>query len=286
VGSWVTNYEVAYRPDFPFQIAVPQLLLNIYDSTGGTMIQNLASYATATAAQQSAIEAANALSLNKWSSQPNCDISSATGEMSSVMSGYAVCDGTAEFDAWSFDFNAARTFTASDPITSNAGADSGFVLIEIGGVYIPDLDSAQGLVSTNHQSFGHDNYGGGCLDIAGTSALAVQSNSLFGDGYCENNSEADQLAMTSRIRGGLSYFNFQNSPWTFSPSIGIDWDFSGNGASSLGGYNEDEMSVTLGSSFTNGGTSVNLNYVAELGDYTDNLSADRDYVSATVSHAF
>jgi hypothetical protein len=286
VGSWVTNYEVAYRPDFPFQIAVPQLLLNIYDSTGGTMIQNLASYATASAAQKSAIEAANALSLNKWSSQPNCDISSATGEMSSVMSGYAVCDGTAEFDAWSFDFNAARTFTASDPITSNAGADSGFVLIEIGGVYIPDLDSAQGLVSTNHQSFGHDNYGGGCLDIAGTSALAVQSNSLFGDGYCENNSEADQLAMTSRIRGGLSYFNFQNSPWTFSPSIGIDWDFSGNGATSLGGYNEDEMSVTLGSSFTNGGTSVNLNYVAELGDYTDNLSADRDYVSATVSHAF
>jgi hypothetical protein len=92
--------------------------------------------------------------------------------------------------------------------------------------------------------------------------------------------------MTSRIRGGLSYFNFQNSPWTFSPSIGIDWDFSGNGATSLGGYNEDEMSVTLGSSFTNGGTSVNLNYVAELGDYTDNLSADRDYVSATVSHAF
>ena len=286
VGSWVTNYEVAFRPDFPFQISVPQLLLNIYDSTGGTMIQNLASYATATNAQKAAIANANALSLNKWSSQPNCDISSATGEMSSVMSGYAVCDGTAEFDAWSFDFNAARTFTASDPIAENAGADSGFVLIEIGGVYIPDLDSAQGLVSTNHQSFGHDTYGGGCVDIAGTSKLAVQSNALFGDGYCENNSEADQLAMTSRIRGGLSYFNFQNSPWTFSPSIGIDWDFSGNGATSLGGYNEDEMSITLGSSFTNGGTSVNLNYVAELGDYTDNLSSDRDYVSATVSHAF
>jgi hypothetical protein len=46
------------------------------------------------------------------------------------------------------------------------------------------------------------------------------------------------------------------------------------------------MSLTLGSSFTNGGTSVNLNYVAELGDYEDNLSSDRDYISATVSHAF
>ena len=286
VGSWVTNYEIAYRPDFPFQIAVPQLLLNVYDSTGGTMIQNLTSFAGATTAQQVAIASANGVSLNKWSSQPNCDISSATGEMSTVMSGYAVCDGTAEFDAWSFDFNAARSFTGSDPIAKNAGADGGFVLIEIGGVYIPDIDSKQGLVSTNHQSFGHDNYGGGCLDIAGTSKLAVQSNALFGDGYCENSSEADNLAMTSRVRAGLNYFNFNNSPWTFSPSFGLNYDFLGNGASSLGGYVEDEMSLTLGSAFTNGGTSVSLNYVAELGDYQDNSASDRDYLSATLSHAF
>ncbi len=286
VGSWATNYEVAFRPDYPFQVSVPQLLLNIYDSTGGTMIQNLTSFVTASAANQGAIVGANGVSLNKWSSQPNCDISSATGKMSTEMSGYATCDGTAEFDAWTFDFNAARSFTPSDPIAANAGADGGFVLVEIGAVWIPDLDSKQGLVATNHQAFGHDNYGGGCLDIAGTSSLAVQSNALFGDGYCENSSEADQLAMTSRIRAGLSYFNFNNSPWTFSPSIGIDYDFSGNGASSLGGYVEDEMSITLGSSFSNGGTSISLNYVAELGDYEDNTNSDRDYVSATVSHAF
>ena len=286
VGSWATNYEVAYRPDYPFQISVPQLLLNIYDSTGGTMIQNLTSFSTAPAANQGALVAANGVALNKWSSQPNCNISSATGKMSAEMSGYAVCDGTAEFDAWTFDFNAARSFTPSDPIAANAGADGGFVLVEIGGVYIPGIDSAQGLVATNHQAFGHDSYGGGCLDIAGTNSLAVQNNALFGDGYCENNSVADSLAMTSRIRGGLNYFNFQNTPWTFSPSVGFDWDFSGNGASSLGGYVEDEMSLTLGSSFSNGGTSINFNYVAELGDYEDNLSSDRDYVSATISHAF
>jgi hypothetical protein len=206
--------------------------------------------------------------------------------MSTVMSGYAVCDGTAEFDAWSADFNAVRTFTASDPIALGAGADSGFVLIEIGAVYIPSINSAQGLVSTNHQSFGHDNYGGGCLDIAGTSKLAVQANGLFGDGYCENSSEADNLAMTSRIRTGLSYFNFNNSSWTFSPSLGLDYDFLGNGASSLGGYVEDKMKLTLGSSFSNGGTSISLNYVNELGGFEDNSSSDRDYVSASVSHAF
>ena len=249
------------------------------------MIQNLTGFATA-GANQGAIAAANGVALNKWSSQPNCNISSATGEMSTVMSGYAVCDGTAEFDAYSFDINAVRSFTASDPITANAGADSGFVLVEVGGVYIPGINSDQGLIATNHQAFGHDVYGGGCKDIAGTTSLAVQSNALFGDGYCEDSSEADNLAMTSRVRAGLTYYNFNNSPWTFSPSLGLNYDFYGNGASSLGGYVEDKMSMTFGSSFNSGGTTVSLNYVAELGDYTDNSQSDRDYVSATVSHAF
>jgi hypothetical protein len=285
LGSWATNLEVAYRPDYPFQVSVPQLLLNVIDSTGGTMIQNLTGFATA-GANQAAIATANGVALNKWSSQPNCNISSATGEMSTVMSGYAVCDGTAEFDAYSFDVNAVRSFTASDPITANAGADSGFVLVEVGGVYIPGINSDQGLIATNHQAFGHDTYGGGCKDIAGTTSLAVQSNALFGDGYCEDASEADDLAMTMRVRSGLTYYNFNNSPWTFSPSLGLNYDFYGNGASSLGGYVEDKMSMTFGSSFNSGGTTVSLNYVAELGDYTDNAQSDRDYVSATVSHAF
>ena len=102
----------------------------------------------------------------------------------------------------------------------------------------------------------------------------MQSNALFGDGYCEDSSEADNLAMTSRVRAGLTYYNFNNSPWTFSPSLGLNYDFYGNGASSLGGYVEDKMSMTFGSSFNSGGTTVSLNYVAELGDYTDRRSRE------------
>ena len=151
---------------------------------------------------------------------------------------------------------------------------------------MPSDNHNQGLVSTNHQAFGHDNYGGGCLDVAGTTSLSVQNNALFGDGYCENNSGPDDLAMTSRIRGALNYFNFNNSPWTFSPSLGIDYDFLGNAPSSIGGWVEGEASVTLGSSFTNGGTTMKLNYVSELGNYSDNSNSDRDYVSASVTHSF
>ena len=74
VGPWATNYEIAYRPDFPFQVSVPQLLLNVIDSTGETMIQSLATSAPTSAANQASIQDANELSLNKWSSQPNCAV--------------------------------------------------------------------------------------------------------------------------------------------------------------------------------------------------------------------
>jgi hypothetical protein len=285
IGSWATSAELTYRPDFPLQVNVSQLLLNVYDSTGGTNIQSLTSLATA-GADAGAIVAANAVNTQKWSSQPNCDISSATGTASTEMPGYAVCDGTAEHDVWSLDLLGIRTFTASDPITQSSGADGGSLLIEIGAVMLPTYDHAQGLVATNHQAFGHDVYGGGCKDIAGTSKLAVQSNGLFGDGYCESESGPDDLAMTSRIRGALNYFNFNNSPWTFSPSIGINYDILGNAPSSMGGWSEGEASATLGSSFTKGGTTVNLNYSAQLGSYEDNARADRDYLSASVTHSF
>ena len=285
LGPWATNMEVAYRPDFPLQVSVPQLLLNIIDSSGGTAIQSLTSLATA-GANAPAIIAANGVNLQKWSSQPNCDLSSATGTASLEMSGYAVCDGTAEHDVWTLDINAARSFTASDPVSKGAGADGGSLLIEIGAVMLPTYDHAQGLVSTNHQAFGHDVYGGGCVDVAGTSSLAVQNNGLFGDGYCEDNSGPDDIAMTSRIRGALNYFNFNNSAWTYSPSVGIDYDFLGNAPTSIGGWSEGEASITLGSSFTNGGTTMSLNYVAELGNYKENTSSDRDYVSASVTHSF
>jgi len=46
------------------------------------------------------------------------------------------------------------------------------------------------------------------------------------------------------------------------------------------------MKITLGSSFTNGGTSLSLNYVNELGTFKENKNSDRDYVSASVSYAF
>jgi hypothetical protein len=169
---------------------------------------------------------------------------------------------------------------------SRSGADGGSLLIEIGAVMMPDYNNNQGLVQTNHQAFGFDVYGNQCADAAGMPLFSIQSNALFGNGYCENNAGPDDLAMTSRIRGSLNYFNFNNSPWTFSPSIVVDYDFMGNAPTSIGGWSEGEAKITLGSSFTNAGTTMKLNYTAYPGDYEDNDASDRDYLSASVTHSF
>jgi hypothetical protein len=182
--------------------------------------------------------------------------------------------------------NAYRSFTSSDPMISGTGADSGSLLVEIGAVMIPDYNHNQGLVQTNHDSHGFDVYQNQCSDSAGMALLSQQKNALFGNNYCEDNAGPDDLAMTSRIRGSLSYFNFANSPWTFSPSIGVDFDFLGNAPTSIGGWTEGEAKITLGSSFTNSGTTMKLNYTAYPGDYEDNTDSDRDYLSASVTHSF
>ena len=285
-SGWATSLEVAYRPDFPFQVDLADLINNQLDSSGGTAIQSLVTYGSQTDAVKAQLAAGGSVGLHKWSAQPNCDISSTTGKASTV-SGYIQCDGTAEFDAWSADLLAVKSFTASEPFVKNAGADSASLLFELGAVMVNGINSNQGLVATNMQSFGHDVYGGGCLDHSGTGVvLSAHSNGLFGAGYCEDKSEADDLSMTYRIRGSLQYSNIANSKWGFSPSFGLNHDFHGSGPASLGGFVEDVMSMNLGATFNSAGTQIKLDYVNQLGSFDENKYQDRDYVSASISHAF
>ncbi len=285
INSWATSLEVAYRPDFPLQLDLGDLTLNLIDSQGGTAVQSLVTFGAADPAVQAQI--GGVLGTNKWSATPNCDISSTTGTASSTNAGYVECDGTAEFDVWTADILGIKSYTASEPFVRNAGADSGSLLIEIGSVFVDGIDASQGLVATNMQSFGHDVYGGGCLDASGTgTTLAAQSNGLFGDGYCEDNSIADDFSLAYKIRGSLQYSNFNNSKWGFSPSIGFNHDLIGNGPASMGGFTEDVMSMSLGATFSSAGTQVKFDYVNQLGDFTENKFQDRDYLTASISHAF
>ena len=63
---------------------------------------------------------------------------------------------------------------------------------------------------------------------------------------------ADDMAMTYRLIGTASYNNFMNSPWTLSPNFAWAHDFRGNAPSSLGGFVEDRMTLSLGASLSKG----------------------------------
>ena len=54
-SGWATSLEVAYRPDFPFQVDLADLINNQLDSSGGTSIQSLVTYGSQTAAVKAQI---------------------------------------------------------------------------------------------------------------------------------------------------------------------------------------------------------------------------------------
>ena len=139
-----------------------------------------------------------------------------------------------------------------------------------------------------------------CLGAIGTSyenlsaASAAISNlgagivdALFGNGgYCESNPGADDNSMTYRIIGTASYANFANTAWSLSPNFAWSHDFSGYGPSSLGGFVEDRMTLSLGASLNKGGTTVSGSYVSFIDDEFAQSNSDKDYLSVSVSHSF
>ena len=113
-------------------------------------------------------------------------------------------------------------------------------------------------------------------------------DALFGNGsYCESQMGADELSMTYRLIGSATYNNINNSRWSMSPNFAWAHDFYGYGPSSLGGFVPGKQSLSLGLNLDKGdGLRVGLSYVMQMGDLVDNMSEDRDFVSANVSYAF
>ena len=279
LSGWASNLEIAFRPDYPFQVAGDDLIRNLIDSTYGTAVQS-------TVAAIAVNDLLPLVASTKWSAQPNCDITSTGGKAAPNAAGYVACDGTAEFDAWTLNANFAKSYTASEPFVVNSGADSAFVLVDIGAVSVPDLNYAQGVVASGQFQSGFDVLQNGCNNAAGAYALSQQSNGLFGDDYCEDDAGPDKNAISYKLRGGLTYNNFNNTKWSFSPSFGFNHDVKGNAPSSLGGFVEGRMSASASAAFTSGGMTTSVSYQMELGDELNNSSVDKDYVSANFSYAF
>ena len=206
-------------------------------------------------------------------------------------------------DVWSYDLATTTTFSASHPITSGIGADSVAFLTEIGAVAIADMNnSADGYIARNgyqeglgeekcNGPFGHlvaggTNFGGaaGALTHLG----AGQVDGLFGNGgYCEDQNGADDLSVTYRLIGTATYNNFNNSGWSVSPTVVWAHDPYGYGPSSLGGFVEDKMTMSLSLNAKKGSAlTMGINYTAHLEGPEVSATSDKDTFTASMSYSF
>ena len=208
-----------------------------------------------------------------------------------------------EKDVWSYDVATTTTFSASHPITSMLGADSVAFLSEVGAVAIAGMDNAtDGYIARNgyQEGIGQEKCNGpfGALVAGGTSfggaagALthlgAGQVDALFGNGgYCEDQNGADSFSATYRLIGTATYNNFNNSGWSLTPTVVWAHDPYGYGPSSLGGFVEDKMTMSLSLNARKGSAiSVGINYTANLEGPEVSATSDRDTLTASMSYSF
>ncbi len=224
-----------------------------------------------------------------------------------------------EYDVLSMDIGTTTSFTASHPVTRGLGADSAAFLTELAMVEIQDMDN----INKGFVARGGFNEGSGehlCLgifrnltsaEIAAVNAADTNGvvddidhdltnhggvtnlgasivDAVFGNGsYCESQMGADERSFSYRLVGTATYNNFNNSAWSLTPSVVWSHDPRGYGPSSLGGFTEGRQSVSLSLTARKGDAiTTSLSYIDQLGDHTDNLRGDMDYVSANVSYAF
>jgi hypothetical protein len=322
VDGTVLQGELSYRPNFPLATPGGSQVNQISDASGATQMLNWAAYnatdAIATTAAYTGDTTADGLQLvlglgaigysGAYSGGPSMQtytealrdfkrsslpaISTAT-----VIAGDYYSTPYIEYDVWSADIGTTTAFNASHPLTVSLGADSVVLLTEVGAVHISDLNNANGYVARGGSSEGGDSpdlckgaFGSSNVYTATKSAANIgagQVDGLFGNGgYCEDNPGAGATSLSYRVVGSATYNNFANSQWSVSPNFAWSHDPSGYGPTSLGGFVEGRMSLALGMNARKGAVTASLQYVNQLGDPEDNLSADKDTLAASVSYAF
>ena len=325
VGSTTVQGELAFRPDFPLATDASDQIAQINDKNGAHDALNFVAVAGADAAAATAalgsVGTGDFLAFTATSAQTALGLDAdayytlvgnyerstlgsvwdANGNPTTDLTSRYYSKAFIEYDTWSGSLGTTTSFQASHPVTQNLGADSAAFLTEFGFVAVPDLDNtANGFVARGGANEGPSNGASKCLGVVGSSntGLAAASaaitnlgagivDALFGNGgFCEAEPGADDMAMTYRLIGTATYNNFMNSPWTLSPNFAWAHDFSGNAPSSLGGFVEDRMTLSLGASLSRGGTSVSGSYINYVDDPEVHTSGDKDYLSLSISHSF
>jgi len=313
VGTTALQLELTYRPDFPLATDGTDQGQQLSDAAGTTTLLAQAvakGYYDAglSALVQGYYDTGNGVSGTSFASVLT-DLSTFKRSNLPTISAATVAAGDYyttpyfEYDVWSGTVGTTTLFSASHPVTVGLGADNTVFLSEFGFVYVPDLlDSSPVARNGYRDGVGGEKCGGitkgngnstafngaAAKDVVGATHLgSSQTDPLFGNGgYCESKNNADDFAATYRLIGSASYNNIANTPWSLSNSLVWSHDFNGYAPSSMGGFVPGKQSLSLTSTLTKGSVKASLSYVNQMGDKTDNLGYDMDYVSASLSYAF
>ena len=325
VGSTVVQAELSLRPDFPLATDAGDQINQLNDKNGSNDALNFVAIAAGDAAAATAdlgsvgtgdflayvataAQTAAGLSTDGYFAAVGAHNRSTLGDVWDA-NGASTTDLTSryyskpyiKYDVWSGSLGTTTSFQASHPLTQGIGADSAALLTELGFVRINGLDNnANGYVARGGANEGPQNGTSKCLGVFGTSLTGLSAaaagisnlgagivDALFGNGgYCESEPGADEMSMTYRVIGTANYSNFMNSPWSLSPNFSWAHDFEGYGPSSLGGFIEDRMTLSLGASLSRGGTTVSGSLVNFIDDAMAQPNGDKDYLSLSVSHTF
>jgi hypothetical protein len=321
VDGTVVQGEVSFRPDFPLATPAGSQVNQLADASGATQTLNWVAFSQIDGGAESIVAAGDATAdglqlklglqvLGATSAFQGGNTTAYTqalrdfkrSSLPAISTATVIADDYystpfIEYDVWSADIGTTTAFNASHPITLGLGADSVVLLTELGMVHIPDLDNTNGYVARGGSSQSGDSPDKckgafGTTNVYGATKVvdaigAAQVDGLFGNGgYCEDNPGAGTTSLSYRLIGSATYNNFANSQWSVSPNFAWSHDPSGYGPSSLGGFVEGRMSLSLGMRANKGAVSASLSYVNQLGDAESNLSLDKDTLAASISYAF
>lgn len=234
--------DIAYYPDMPFQIDTTELLGADFENAGFT-------------------------------AQP--------GEpeiyQGSAVAPGAVIPGYARTKALVAQTYTLSTFTPSNFVVKNTGADLLILVANAGLQYLPDAEGNRFAIPRSGES--HANPGmasvlGDICSSQGTCNIGAQYASKFSWGY--------------RVLAQLQYNSFLGTAYTMSPRIFFAHDVKGNSAGPIGpGFVEGVKTIGLGVDFDyQSAYKLSLDYSNSFGSEYRNAMYDKDFASVSLSYTF
>lgn len=201
-------------------------------------------------------------------------VAGAAAYTSSSLSAISATQSTSavtESDTLQGQISSISTFTQSEEIVEFIGADLVAVLTNVGFMYVPDANN----LFLNH--------GGSEIGIPDAVAAAVlTANGQTNTQYATNLSTGYRISLIS------TYNNPWDLPITLTPSIGFRHDTTGFSPGPIGpGFVKGvkQVSLALGVSYLNAWNG-SVSYTNGFGGGIHNGSADKDFISASLSYSF